>query len=105
MIQINLTVSDNIEVNTIRLATNNSGTMQNESGQEIITSGTSAIAIFNFTVTANHTVIQWQVWANDTSGNANTSLIRTFTIQNSDPSTPIVTYPFKWAELYRYPIY
>ena len=94
VIQLNLTVTDNIEVYTIRLATNDSGTMRNESGYEMIASGTSATAIFNFTVSAaKNSVIKWQVWANDTSGNANVSLIRTFTVKNSAPTTPDVTYP------------
>ena len=93
VVQINITATDDTYIDSITLATNQSGTLTNVSTQTFSGTQTSVTAIFNLTITMNRGLMQWQVWANDSTNNANTSQQFTVVIQNTAPETPTVTYP------------
>ncbi len=85
-------LSDNIALSEARVSHNQSGTFVNQSLQTL--SGISFNASDTITVTASkNTVVGYQWWGNDTSGNSNTSIVRTFVVQNTPPSDPIIIFP------------
>ena len=94
VLQLNITVTDAVDVNTVMLATNISGTLANSTNLTFAGSAdTSVIAIFNLTINMTKGLMQWQVWANDSVGNANVSELFTVVIQNTAPITPNMTAP------------
>jgi len=83
-VQINLTITDGTAVDFYTLSHNDTGgSWTNESfvdagGSQSVTMIWN-YSIENFPTTGG--TFGWQVWANDTGGYSNTSLIRTFTVQ------------------------
>ncbi len=95
-VQLNLTITDATLVNSYRLTHNDTigGNFVNET---IILTGdiSPATSIFNYSIEnfpKTGGTMGWQVWANDTSGNSNVSIIYTFTVQIIvDTTSPIIS--------------
>lgn len=95
ILQINITVTDDIDIDTIKLSTNQSGALINVSSQTFTGgSDTTITAIFNLSITMNRGLMQWQIWANDSTNNANISQLFTVIIQNTVPNVPTITSPY-----------
>lgn len=93
-LQINITVTDDIDVDMVILATNQSGTLVNISNQSFSgTSDTSVTASFNISISMEKGLMSWQVWANDSSNNQNISEVFTQQVFNDLPTTPVITSP------------
>lgn len=92
VILISQNVSDETQLDVVVLAHNQSGILTNQTPIDI--SGTSFNATDTITVTASKgTVVGYQWAVNDTSGNSNTSVVRTFVVQNTAPETPTILAP------------
>ena len=93
-IQLNITATDDIDIDTVKLATNISGTLINISSQIFSDlTDTSITAIFNYTV-GNKGLISYQYWSNNSNSLTVVSNVMTFTVQNTPPVTPVVTSPY-----------
>lgn len=85
-------LNDNIELDWWRIAHNQSGTMTNQTINDISGSSYNATYIFSDAIT-KHNVIAYQFWTNDTSNNAETSAIYTFTVVNTPPQQHTSIFP------------
>lgn len=85
-------VSDETDLDFVTISHNQSGVLTNQTPQDI--SGLSFNASETITVTLpKGSVIGYQWHVNDTSGNSNTSVIRTFAVGNTPPTIPTVIFP------------
>ena len=95
ILQINITVSDDIDVDTVLLSTNLTGSLINTS--KIIFNGASdtfVTTIFNLSINMTRGLMSFQFWANDSSNNISVSQIFTIKIKNSIPTIPIIYSPY-----------
>ncbi len=91
-ILVSQVVTDDLSLSQARVSHNQSETFVNQSLQDI--SGMSSNVSDTITITASkNTVVGYQWWGNDTSGNSNTSNIKTFVVQNTPPSDPTIISP------------
>jgi hypothetical protein len=80
------------DLNFYFFAHNNSGTLRNVSNGTL--SGTPAFVNKTITITqVRDNYICGQYWFNDTGGNVNQTNMSCFTVQNTAPTTPDVSYP------------
>lgn len=94
VLQFEITVGDNTDVDVVTLAHNMSGTLTNVTNITYSGTGDTSVTVyFNETVTIGRGGILWQVWANDSSNNMNSSAQFTATVKNSAPNTPTVSFP------------
>ncbi len=85
-------VQDETALNTYRFADNRTGNFINSTAFSI--SGTSVNATFNLTVNLTRGSVISFIWhTEDTSGNANTTAIDSFTVANTPPETPTIIFP------------
>ncbi|MEA2035931.1 MAG: NosD domain-containing protein [Nanoarchaeota archaeon] len=89
----NITISDNFGLSYYIFSWNGTGEgWLNDSAKTI--SGTSIKILVNKTTNltrGNNIAYRW--YANDSAGNLNLSILRTFTVVNTPPSTPTIIYP------------
>jgi len=87
-IQLNITINDS-NPDSYRFSWNSSGIMTNDSAVSISSLVLSTVK----QATIAHAYYCWQYWANDSAGNINVSNTFCFTVNNSQPTTPIITKP------------
>jgi hypothetical protein len=90
--------TDNIQLNTAILSTNETGAWVNWSGRYgsyNLISGVSSWSNFSWAnnTIADGTYISWKIWANDTSGNWNVTTIYNFTTQHKEINEPTIYSP------------
>jgi hypothetical protein len=89
---ISIEALDDVALDWIRIAHNQSGSMTNQSLVDI--SGVSKNETYTLGVALpKSNVIGYQWWINDTSNNVNTSNIETITVINTPPSVASIIYP------------
>ncbi|MEA2035936.1 MAG: hypothetical protein U9O94_00400, partial [Nanoarchaeota archaeon] len=88
----NITITDNFALNYYIFSWNGTGTWDNSTNGTL--SGTSStLSISKSSSLGRDNVIGYLWYANDSAGNLNKSIIRTFTIANNIPTTPTIIYP------------
>ncbi|MBU1854065.1 MAG: LamG domain-containing protein, partial [Candidatus Omnitrophica bacterium] len=88
----NITVTDNIGLDYYIFSWNGTGTWDNTTSGSI--SGSSVnLSVSKSTNLSQGNVIGYNWYANDSAGNMNNSLLRTFTVINTAPNAPTVIYP------------
>lgn len=89
-VQLNLTIQDRLNISYYRLAVNDTldGSYINLSLQQVISGNITAV--FNYTIVNFSTsggTLGWKVWANDTSGHINESVVYTLNVQSQVTDT------------------
>ncbi len=103
VVGLSIVITDDTALSNYRFAHNTSGTFVNSTPFTI--SGTDVNATFNLTVTASRgNVVGYQWHSEDSTGNANTSSIFGFTVENTAPETPTIIFPTNNLETFVQPL-
>jgi predicted regulator of Ras-like GTPase activity (Roadblock/LC7/MglB family) len=98
-IQMNITLHDDYDLFGYIFSWNGTGSWQNDSMQLI--GGTEhTLSVIKQVGLPRDSTIGWKVYFNDSTGKENISDIFTFTVKNTPPDTPILSYPHNDSNIY-----
>jgi len=89
----NITITDNYELDSYIFSWNGTGEGWLNDSTIIISSTSQPVSINKSTNLTQGNTIGYRWYANDSANNWNSSILRAFTVLNTPPNTPTVTYP------------
>ncbi len=97
----NITWADNINVSTVQIDGNWSGSAQNYTAA--LVSGTNASGVWSYSTTIGAGTYYWKSYANDSVGNTNASAQQTFTVSKADNPVNLYLNGTQANSTYTYP--